>query len=307
MSASLSVLAPVAITTSMLIGSTAPEADAGVYDPARTYALNERCISIATHRIYESAVAGNHGNDPTNINNRVGSVIYWNDIGPTNRWAMFDGEGSTLTTVATPLTVVLKPGALNSIFLAGIDATSLSISIKDKTGGTVIWSAASNLEGSAPGDYYEYFFDRFKQQTDYLASDIPPYSGCEVTVTLSKVSGTVSCGVLAVGDLRPIGLTQYGAKAKPKSFSFVDVDKYGNNTIQRGKKAKDMTASAFVDLAEANTVLDTVTELLDVPCVWVGTDLAEYSGLRVFGLGSGEMSYDYTDAAMFSLTVQGLI
>lgn len=307
MTSSLSVLAPVVITDAMLVSSSAPETDYGAYDPAHTYGLGSRCISTTTHRIYESAIASNAGHDPTDINNRVGSVIYWSDVGPTNRWAMFDGEGSTQTMIATSLTVVFKPGAINSLFLAGLDATSLSISIKDMTGGTVVWTASSSLEGSAPIDYYEYFFDRFKPQTDYLASDIPPYSACEVTLTLSKASGTVKCGVLAVGDLRPLGNTQYGAKAKPKSYSFVAIDKYGNNTIQKGKVAQDMTATSWVALSEANTVLQTVTDLLDIPCVWVGTDLLEYTGLRTYGLGSGEMSYDYPKFALFSLTVQGLI
>jgi hypothetical protein len=68
-----------------------------------------------------------------------------------------------------------------------------------------------------------------------------------------------------------------------------------------------MSLSAFVDLAEANNVLDTVTELLDVPCLWIGTNLPQYSGLRVFGLGSGELSYDHKNHCILSINVQGLI
>jgi hypothetical protein len=303
----LSVLAPVPIADAMLISSSIPETDYAVYNSVTSYAVGARCISTVTHRIYESLVASNLNHDPTNIANRTGNTLYWADIAPTNKWAMFDSEVSTQSTYASPLTVVLRPGALNALFMAGIDAESLTISIKDTTGGAVIFTYTGTLEASMPPDYLEYFFDRFQPQTDFLASRIDMYQSMEVTITLTKISGTVKCGILALGDLRPLGLTQYGAKAKPKTYSYIKIDDQGNNIIKRRKSAKDMTATAWVDLSEANSVLDTITGLLDVPCLWSGTDLAEYTGLRVFGLGSAEMSYDYPKKALLTLTVQGLI
>lgn len=307
MSASLSVLAPVTITDAMLTSSTAAENDYAIYDPTATYAVGARCISTVTHRIYECMIAGNQGHDPTDINNRAGTTIYWKDVAPTNKWAMFDNEASTQTIHASSLTVVLVPGVMNSIYLAGVDAELLTISMKDKPGGTVVYTASSSLEASAPADYYEYFFDRFNPQTDYLANDVPPYSAGELTVTLSRGSGNVAVGVLVVGDLKPLGETQYGAKAKPKTYSYINIDQYGNNQIVRGKSAKDVTATSFVDIDEANSILDAITALLDVPSVWVGTDLPQYTGLRAFGLGSAEMTYVDAETCELSLTVQGLI
>jgi hypothetical protein len=256
--------------------------------------MGARCISAATHRIYESAIAGNVGRDPTNIVSRTGATIYWIDVGPTNKWAALDGEISTQTVSALVQTVVLRPGPLNALFAAGIDADAYSVSVKELAGGTVVFSDDGVLESSQPADYYEYFFDRFRPQTDLLVTDIPPYAQTEVTVSFTKSSGDVKCGVLAVGDLRPLGSTQYGAKAKPKTYSSIKLDEFG-------------TASAEIPIEEANSGLATVTELLDVPAVWVGTDLPEYSGLRVYGLGSGELSYDNPKLALLSINVQGLI
>jgi hypothetical protein len=307
MVASLSVLAPITIVDALLTSSTVPETDYAAWSGGTTYAVGDRVINTSTHRKYESLRATNSNHDPSDILNRTGVTPWWLDIGPTNKWAMFDSEVSTQTSVNTPLTVVIKPGAFNGVFLAGLDGDNLSITVKDSPGGATVYYYSGILEASAPGDYYEYFFDRFMPQTDFLANDIDSYANMEITISITKASGTVKCGVLALGDLKPLGLTQYGAKAKPKTYSYIKIDEFGNNTIIKRKTAKDMSATSYVKLEEANYVLDTITELLGTPCVWIGTGIPQYSGLRVFGLGSAELSYDQPEVAMLSLNVQGLI
>ncbi|MBC3920357.1 hypothetical protein H8L32_23035 [Undibacterium sp. CY18W] len=307
MSAYLSVLAPINIDDAILVSSTAAENDYPLYSNATTYAVGTRCISTTTHRIYESVRASNLNNDPTNITNRTGTTPWWIDIGPTNKWAMFDGIVSTQTSIASPLTVVLRPGAFNSFFLGGIEAETIAITVRSTPGGTIVYSYSGVLEGTAPDDYYEYFFDRFKPQTDFVGRDIGEYNSAEISITLTRVSGSVKLGLLAIGDLRPLGMTQYGARAKPKTYSYIKVDEFGNNVIKRRKAATDMSATAVLELSEANTVLDILQSVLDVPCVWICTDIVAYQGLRVFGLGSGEISYDHPTNCQLTLNVQGLI
>lgn len=307
MSASLSVMVPVAITTAAITTSTVPETDYSAWANGTTYASGAFCISLATHRVYQSQVAGNIGHDPTDINNRAGPIVYWTDYAPTNQRAMFDGEVSTQTSGTSPMTVVLRPGAFDAIYLAGLDADTITITVKDAPAGNVIYSYSGSLERSTPGDYDEYFFDGFNPQTDFIASGIDQYNNAQIAVTLTKGSGLVKCGVLAVGSLRGLGSTQYGAKAKPKTYSYIKTDDFGNTKIVRRKATTDISASAWLALSEANTVLATIRDLLDVPAVWIGSDLPEYGGLRCFGLGSGEISYDHPQDCMLSLTVQGLI
>lgn len=302
----LSVLEPVTVDGAILISSTVAEADYAAWSSSTSYTVGARCISTGTHRIYE-CVAAHSNKDPTNVDNQAGTTVYWLDVGPTNRWAMFDGEVSTQTAASSPLTVVLRPGSFNGLYLADLDASAISITVKDAPGGSVVYSYSGQLEGSQPSDWDEYFFDRFKPLTDFLASDIDQYNDAELTVTLTSLGGVVKCGVLAVGDLRALGRTQRGAKAKPKTFSYIKTDDFGRTSIKRRKSAKDMTASALLDLSEANTVTDLIQGLLDVPAVWIAADGQEYGALRVFGLGSGEISFDGADYCQLSLNVQGLI
>jgi hypothetical protein len=307
MTASLSVLAPVPVDDTILASSTAAENDYPAWSSSAAYTAGMFCISAVTHRVYE-CITPNTGKDPTDINNQAGNVAYWLDSGPTNRWAMFDAEVSTQTVVASPLTVVLRPGSFTGLYLAGLDAGAISITVKDTPGGSIIYSYTGQLEGSQPADYDEYCFDRFKPLTDFLVNDIQQYNSAELTITLSSGGGgTVKCGVLAVGDLRPLGRTQRGAKAKPKTYSYIKTDDYGRTSIKRRKSALDMTATAILDLSEANSVTSLIQSLLDVPAVWIGSGLPEYGFLRCFGLGSGEISADNAEYCTLSLSVQGLI
>jgi hypothetical protein len=307
MTAKLSLLVPIAITDAMFISSTVAENDYAAYSSGTTYAVGDRCISTVTHRIYESLRASNIGHDPTDVTNRAGTSPWWQDVSATNKWAMLDDQVSTPTVAPLSLTFVLRPGAFNSIYLAGLYATTVVITVKDAPGGTVIYSHTNTLEGSQPADYYEYWFEPFRPQTDYLTSGLEPYSTMEVTVQLSSPSGDVKCGMVSLGDLRPLGATQRGAKAKPKTYSYIKTDDFGNATIKRRKSARDLSASALIDIADVNMVLDLLTSVLDVPCVVIGSDTDEFSGLRTFGLVSGEVSYDSAGNATLSITVNGMI
>ncbi|WP_027864257.1 hypothetical protein [Massilia alkalitolerans] len=306
MTPSLSVLVPVEVDNTTLISSTVPEADYAAWAAGTAYVKDAFCISPATHRIYQ-CMTPHTGKNPDDVTNRAGTTVYWLDIGPTNRWAMFDEEVSTQTVAASPLTVVLRPGSFSGLYLAGVDAGSISITVKDAPSGVVIYSYTGQLEGSQPADYDEYFFDRFKPLTDFLASDIEQYNSAELTLTLSSAGGAVKCGVLAIGDLRSLGRTQYGAKAKPKTYSYIKTDDFGRTSIKRRKTAMDMSASAHLDVSEANAVTDIIRSVLDVPAVWIASGLQEYGFLRVFGLGSAEISADGPGRCQLSLNVQGLI
>ncbi len=309
----LSVIAPTTITDTQFISCTSAENDYAAYNPATTYAASAagalvRVISTTTHRIYESLRSGNIGHDPTDINNRIGTTPWWLDFGPTNIWAPFDTEVSTAVTAASTITYVLKPGAFDAIYFGGMDGTSIDVVVKDNlsgSGGVQVYHYAGSLEGSAPDDYWEYFFDPFKPLKDLLLQDIPPYTLSELTITI--VGGNLKCGVIAIGALKTLGNTQYGAKAKPKTFSYIKTDDYGKNKIIKRKSAKDMSVSTFLAIDEADFVVDLVTSLLDTPCVWIASNLDGYGGLRTFGLGSGELSYDFFQDCQLTINVQGLI
>lgn len=292
---------------SVFQSSTATEADYAAYNSGTTYALGDKVISAATHKIYESAANSNTGHDPTDINNRTGSTIWWNEVSATNRWRMFDGESTSQTTVASPLTVVLRPGNINALYAGNLIGDQATVTVKDSPGGTTVYSKTIELENSYRGDYWEYCFAPFSQQPDLLTDDIPPYLNCEVTFTLTATSGSVSCGMFQIGDLRPIGTALAGATAEPKTYSYIKIDEFGNNTIVRRNSARDMNVDVLVDLDYANAALNILTSILDVPTLCSASSTEEYAGLRVFGLISARHAYELPTVGKTSISIKGLI
>lgn len=310
-----SVLAPVTFTDSMITsvkanGVNLPEDPNSAWSSATTYAAGDRVYLLSTHRVYESAKAGNQNKDPSVITNQytaTGAPNWWIDVGPTNRYAAFDSQVSTPTTGASVLEFVLRPGAHNGIALLGLDADSIEIIDKASPGGDLIYNYAAPLEGSMPADYYEYFFDRFKPQTQLIATGIAPYGDSELTIRLTKATGNASVGMIAVGDMRPLGVPQRGVSVEPFSYAVIVTDAFGNTSIRRRAKATGMRISAKMDIEDANSVVATVQELLDVPVVVVGSTALMYEALTVFGLISASIQYDDFEMPTLNATVKGLI
>lgn len=314
-----SVLSPVPVTASMIKSTNiAVEDPSPQWAVGTTYTVGQRVYLTSTHRVYEATgKAGNVGKDPSlpaNQYDAAGVATYWLDAGPTNLYAMFFNNASTRTisvaaqtTNPGSITITLQPGYFNAISLLKLDGDNLSIVVKDAPGGNVIYNYNGALEGSAPADYYEYFFDRFAPQTRFNAYDIPPYNNAEITLTITKVSGDAKIGLFAIGDLRPLGAPLRGASVEPQDFSRRSADAFGNATLVKRGNATDLSISAKMSIEDANTVLDTVKELLGTPVVVVGSRAVMYEALTTFGTISGKLVYDDYGEPVLNLTVLGLI
>lgn len=311
----VSVLAPITMTTARVEsiragGVTLPEDNSPAWSQTVTYALGARVHVPDAKRVYESAQGSNVGKDPTapaNQFNAAGTATWWIDLGPTNRAAMFDSVISTPTAGASPFEITLRPGAFNGIAMFNLDADRLDIEVTDPESGAVIYSYGAPLEGTAPVDYYEYFFEPFKPQTQFIATGIEPYASARVRITLTKATGMARVGMLAIGDLKPLGVPQRGASVEPVDYSYVSTDSFGNTKVKRRSSATGMSVQARMDIDDANTVLETVKDLLGVPAVVIGSRAAGYEAMTVFGLLSGRLQYDTFGQPTLNLTVRGLI
>ncbi|MES2349976.1 MAG: hypothetical protein V4641_20620, partial [Pseudomonadota bacterium] len=248
--------------------------------------------------------------DPTLPENQVdstGAGTWWLDVGPTNLYAMFDGMVSTQTSGPSPLTVVLKPGAFNGFALFGLDGDHIHITARTNTGGSIYYEYDEDLESSAPPDYYEYFYDPFKPQTQLIATGLLPYGSAEITITVTKTTGNAKIGMLALGLFTAIGAPLRGATVEPVDYSYISTDQFGTTTVKKRYNATGMTISGQSSVEEASVVLDTVKQLLGTPCVVIGSTKANFQGMTVFGLVSGRMAYVQADEVTLNLTVKGLV
>jgi len=301
----MNIIAPITITSAMM--STALAEDPTSAWTSATYAVGDLRHVVATHRVYKCAVAGSRTISPEL------DPVNWVDMRPTNKTAPFDIYTSTAAASTTSLAYTLTPGYFNAVALYGLTGAQYAVSVKDAPAGSVIYSASGYLYADPVG-WYEYLFNTPKTTNKLIFSEIPIRPNAEVTVTLTAASGAaVGVGMIVCGDMVSLtgygewGGTQYGASAEPVTYSYIKTEDDGTTTIVRRHAATNLNVTVMMPREEADAVLQSVQNVLDVPVAWIATQATGYAGLTTFGLGSGKMSYDSFGMATLSINVKGLV
>ena len=302
---STKVISPATLTDALLVSSTAPETDYTAYAAGTAYALGNRCILTSTHRIYESLQASNVGHTP----NLAASSTWWLDIGPTNRWAMFDDVVGTATTLASPLTVVINPGSISGIGLMELVGRTATVTLKSATGGSTVYSKTVSLDGTLIGSFYDWFYQPYMQLTSVVLTDIPfHYTTPELTVTVAATSGNVACGVCKFGEVIPMGSTLAGATSSIVDYSRKEVDTWGRYSIVQRAYSKRMSLKLITEKTDYARISRALANLRATPAVWIATEAAGYDPLTVYGFYK-DFSIDvaYPSLHYCTLEIEGLI
>ena len=267
----LRMLQPVSIGTAALGSSSVAETDFPAWSSPATYAAGARVIVPAMHRIYESLVAGNTGHDP------VVNPAQWLDVGPTNRWAMFDQALGTATTSAAPIAVTVV-------------ATATAVALLDVIGTTVRVQSSGYDRTVAVVGGTAIFLDL-------------PGLGATVTVTVSGLS-SVSIGTLLVGTVTSLGITEASPTAGITDFSRKDVDDFGQVSVVERAWSKKMDVRALIRTDAIDLVADRIASVRARPSLWIGqpdvASLSLYGFFRDFSIEAGE------SVSKLSLSVEGL-
>lgn len=245
------------------------------YNAGTTYALGDTVS--ANQRCYESLAASNTGN-PLPVLPET-ETTKWIDVGPTNKWAMFDLDRNTQTVTASPMTVVFAPGQrINTLGLTGLVANSLTVTATSVLGGgTVYDSGAVDLNTRAVADGYDYAFEPFSTQPSWVAFDLPPYSDIIITIVISSTSGNVKCGSLVAGTFIYLGDAQHGAVNDGLNFSTVTRDLYGKATLVKRRTAPKTRQALKLPVPRINKALAARVLLNATPALYAGIDKS-YSG-----------------------------
>ena len=261
------VIPPLAIIPALLTSSTCaePHASETAYNAATTYALDAVVVVAADHRTYQSLQAGNVGHTP------ISSPTWWLDIGPTNRWKMFDLLRNTQTEQASPLTVVITPGVrCNSLALLGLVGDSVTVTVT--SGGVTVYTHTQDLNTREVLDWYDYFFEPFSTMPSLVLFDLPPYTNAIITVAITRTTGNVSCGSLVLGSYVYIGGTQYNAESDALNFSTVERNTFGDTLLIPRRTVPKTNQTVVCKKSRVNKVRDLRDALNAVAAVWSGLD-----------------------------------
>jgi len=316
---SLQLLQPIAITDAVLTSSSVPEDDAIEWTAAGGYALGQRVIRRSTHRVWESLIERNVGHDPATTTGA------WLDVGPTNRWAMFDQALGSVTTDEAPIVVTLRPGPAAS-GLAILDCNAATVRVQapgyDRTvaptGGsgaalfldlslaagasitvtlTPFGKAATRVvwdDGFAWDDSVAW-----QDTVAGTATDEPPsWADAEGVSDLTNWQdsrggdGTVFVGTMLLGILRPLGITEGSATSGITDYSRRETDEFGETMIVPRAWAKRMAGKALIRTDAVDQVVGRIAAVRAVPSLWLGDagidSLIVYGFFKDFSVEVGE-------------------
>ena len=119
-----------------------------------------------------------------------------------------------------------------------------------------------------------------------VLQNLPIRPAAEITITITAATGQpVGIGMIVVGDFVPLvgdtaewGGVQYGARAEPVTYSYINTDEYGNTTIVRRHAATNMRATVMLPRKYADAALQRLQSVLDQPVACIMSALVRSPG-----------------------------
>lgn len=279
------VIPPIKIEEGNLVSSNIAEPSTGevVWNASTNYSVGSVVIRTATHRKYECQVAGVDAGLPEATPTR------WLDIGPTNKWAMFDQNRSIQSVNTGLIEVVISPGKrVNSIGLLGLESTTIRVEVLDILD-NVLWdSGIVNTNARLTLTWTDYFFGPFGYKPSYLEMNLPPYSSAKIKVTITNTAGDAKCSGVVLGNRVYLGATQYNARSDSLNFSRIERDDFGNSLLIPRRTVPKTSQTLYANKNLVNTIRKVREDLNAVPALWSGLDednSSEYfESILIFGI-----------------------
>lgn len=245
-------------------GSTNVAADsAPVYDPATTYNTGDVVLVKATHTIYKCLV--DSYTDDTGTHSIVGhyppswtistenKTFPWMELRADNQTACMDDFLNTQTVgdIAVDSGAIkyrFSAGGCDTVALFNIEATSVTISLYDGDGITLISTE------EVPTFVYaqsaeEVFFSQPQFKTNVI-SNFSKNIGCILEVIIHNTLGAAKCGMICLGQEKYIGSTQNEVSLPITDYSVVKTDSLGRVYLSKGLVA---------DVADFTLYAETIT------------------------------------------------
>ena len=277
----MKVIRPAPVTGGALVSSNVAETDHPAWSAATAYVTGARVIHVGTHRVYESAVDGNLGNDPSS------GAVQWLDVGPTNRWAMFAAAAGPRTVRAGGIDVrIALPSAADAVGLVDIEAESVRLRVFD--GAAAIYDRTLATAGTTVATFF----------------DIPALVGRQIAVTATG-AGQVAIGKLIAGAAIDLGETASAPSIAITDYSRRQTDDFGVTTVVERPWAKRISVKMRLDATMVDAVQRNLAEIRAAPVLWAGAD--GFDALTLYGTYK-DFSVDVQmgTTSFCTLTIEGL-
>lgn len=295
----MKVIRPLTIDDAALVASSVPET-VPLWDVLETYAEGELVRLDDTHRLYESQVDDNTGHDPRD-------TPQWVDIGPTNRWAMFDEEVGTIAAAPESIEVSIHSAAIsNSIALLDISGRSVRIVASTLEEGVLRDKSFSLLSTVGITDYWAWCFEPPVMSTLLIVSDLPSFTGVTLTVTVENEGGMVEIGTCVVGKMLHIGGTRFGTRLGIRDFSTKFTNRFGVTHVVKRGWSKRASFSVIANNDDLDVIYRFAADHSGRPVVCIGSE--RFESTVIYGLfPEWEMEITYPQEFLLTAEMEGFI
>jgi hypothetical protein len=261
-----------------------------------------------------SAGSGVHtGHDSANLNNDPStSPTYWLDCGSTNRWKPFDSVvQSQLTATTNAAFTVNVPQLIDTVALLNTNAQSARVTAYYGSAQVYDTNVSLYTDEVEITDWSLYFFTDFRQQTDIILNDLPPYLNMNVSVSLAAASGnTVAVGAVIYGKAKDISSekkgVEFGAKIGITDYSVKTKDAFGNYTITPRAFAKRANWDVYVNNEDIDFTFNLLSSIRTTPILFIGS--SQYKSTAIYGYyKQWEVSIPYPDVSICTIEIDGLV
>lgn len=302
------VIIPKTINDSNLVSSSLSEADYPVWTSGTHYPTTGTRVIVTTgyHKIYESTQPITNLPDTTTPPYNL--PTHWVEVGPTNRWAMFDESGGTYS-YSSGANIVISFTMDRATSIALIELTARSVRIQATAPGYPnYYDQTYNLGDRAIiANWYDYFTADSFLATELIVTDIPAIPNTTFTITIENNGNPLQVGNFIVGQALELGKTQYGAKIGIVDYSKKEVNEFGKATLVKRTFSKKMDVSLTVENQIVDAVAQRLSYLRATPCLWVGAN-GVFESLTVYGFYRDfSIEIPRPTNSLCSLQIEGLV
>jgi hypothetical protein len=295
------VIIPLKMTDAILTNSNVPEDDFPEWNSSVSYTTGQKVIVLSTHRIYE-ALQNN-----TNVNPVTDTAETWLDIGPTNRWSVFDGAIESQTTqFQTVEYEFTSDGTYSGIALLNMEASQVTVDILDSIEGAQPTLTFSLVDNSNVFDWFSYFFFPILSKKDLIVSNLPIFANSVITINVTALE-TVKIGEIIIGEDLILGKSLLGGRLGIEDFSTKQKDVFGRTFIFERAFANTVDFQFSFPISSARRVSLVLAELRARPAVYyTEPSLIEY-GANVYGFPRDfRINLETSNVAFATLEIEGL-
>lgn len=294
---------PMAVDDAALLSSSVDEDDHTAWNAGTAYAKGVRVRVVATdyHKVFESQQDGNTGHDPADDDG-----TWWIEVGPTNRWALFDGVYQTQTEAVDEFEVQIQAaGRIDTVGFQNISGSEVQVTLTDAAEGVVYDETFSLVSTAGIDSWAAYFFEPLQRKRDLTVTGLPMYANPIMDIAVRAPGGTAKCGELLLGQSIELGGTRWGANVGIRDYSRKDTDDFGRTTVIERTYSKRGSFQVVVRNTRLDLVTQTLADYRATPVLFIGSD--EFGAMQIYGYARDwGVDVAYPDVSILGLEVEGL-